>query len=459
MYKKEEGKQIRCFNCGLKGHRSTDCKFKEKGTKCFKCNNYGHRAKECNEDNKQKKQSEIEKKSSPTVYLSNSLQDEELPENHELCNREVTDRVNSRNFKNLKLCGTDFEALIDTGSDVNLIKASAFLKIGAPRFEETPLTLTGLGNGKLKTLGKFSTKINIDNCELVTEIHIVSDEAISINLIIGTLILNKVTLIMNSKGVMVTEDVTRMKETNLLNDEKNVQKRIAAEDENTTEENDALPEGEVSKKISDEDKIEDTEENLNDALKITSSEDDVGVESEENKNLGEKFGSSEEKRSRSEDIESLGRKLEAAVDKIAKEINSNIPKNEDDVSQVNLEDKEVEEACEEGSIEKVEEDFDKDVCSADVSEDNIKNSEREVVTVIEERGELRKEAKQQIKKIQEENIKNYNRKRKMAREYKPGDQVAIKRTQFKTTAKILPIYLGPYEIIKKIGNDRYDRYT
>jgi adenylate kinase len=32
---------------------------------------------------------------------------------------------------------------------------------------------------------------------------------------------------------------------------------------------------------------------------------------------------------------------------------------------------------------------------------------------IEERDELRKEAKQQIKKIQEENIKNYNRKRKM----------------------------------------------
>jgi hypothetical protein len=75
---------------------------------------------------------------------------------------------------------------------------------------------------------------------------------------------------------------------------------------------------------------------------------------------------------------------------------------------------------------------------------------------IEERDLLRKEAKQQIKKIQEENIKNYNRKRKMAREYKPGDQVAIKRTQFKTTAKILPKYLGPYEVIKKIGNDRYD---
>jgi hypothetical protein len=256
---------------------------------------------------------------------------------------------------------------------------------------------------------------------------------------------------------------------------------ISNEMEERTEENDGLPEGEVSKKISDEDKIEDTEENLNDALKIRRSEDDVGVESEENKNLGETFGSGEEKRNTSEDIESLGRKLVAAVDKIAKEINSNIPKNEDDVSEVNREDKEVDEACEEGSTEKVEEDFDnlgrrlveavdkmpnelnckneeKDVCSVDVSEDKIEHSEGEVVTLIEERYELRKEAKQQIKKIHEENIKNYNRKRKMAREYKPGDQVAIKRkrTQFKTNAKILPKYLGRYEVIKKIGNDRYD---
>jgi hypothetical protein len=123
-----------------------------------------------------------------------------------------------------------------------------------------------------------------------------------------------------------TENKSLMTDTDVI---------ICNEMEERTEENDGLPEGEVSKKISDEDKIEDTEENLNDALKITRSEDDVGVESEENKNLGETFGSGEEKRNTSEDIESLGRKLVAAVDKIAKEINSNIPKNEDDVSEVN----------------------------------------------------------------------------------------------------------------------------
>jgi hypothetical protein len=160
---------------------------------------------------------------------------------------------------------------------------------------------------------------------------------------------------------------------------------ISNEMEERTEENDGLPEGEVSKKISDEDKIEDTEENLNDALKITRS-DDVGVESEENKNLGETFGSGEEKRNTSEDIESLGRKLVAAVDKIAKEINSNIPKNEDDVSEVNVEDKEVNEACEERSTEKVE-DFDNlgrrlvEAVDKMANELNCKNEEKHVCSV------------------------------------------------------------------------------
>jgi hypothetical protein len=484
-YKKEEGKQIRCFNCGLKGHRSIDCRFKEKGTKCFKCNNYGHRAKECNEDNKQKKQSEIEKKSSPTVYLSNSLQDEEPPENHEICHREVTDRVNSRNFKNLKLCGTDFEALIDTGSDVNLIKARAFLKIGAPRFEETPLTLTGLGNGKVKTLGKFSTKINIDNCEFVTEIHIVSDEAISINLIIGRPILNKVTLIMNSEGVMVTEDVTEMKETNLLNNEKKVQERIAAEDENTTIEDDELSILQINLE-----EIPDVGENIY-LQQVSELIENYKPKYTQNTKISTKIILEDMKQVFGNPRTIITDRGSAftctdfqqyCTDENIKHINvtTGVPRGNGQVERIN---RIIIPVLTKLSFEKPEawyrqvrplqealnsthqrsintSPFEllfgvKMLRSEDIRLQEVIEEEYAKL-FIEERDELRKEAKQQIKKIQEENIKNYNRKRKMAREYKPRDQVAIKRTQFKTTAKILPKYLGPYEVIKKIGNDRYD---
>ena len=39
-----------CYNCGSKdGHKSIQCKFKDKGPKCFNCNNFGHISSECTE--------------------------------------------------------------------------------------------------------------------------------------------------------------------------------------------------------------------------------------------------------------------------------------------------------------------------------------------------------------------------------------------------------------------------
>lgn len=45
---KEQDPVTRCYNCGAKGHRSTDCKKKDLGKKCFKCQKFGHIATQCN---------------------------------------------------------------------------------------------------------------------------------------------------------------------------------------------------------------------------------------------------------------------------------------------------------------------------------------------------------------------------------------------------------------------------
>lgn len=73
-----------------------------------------------------------------------------------------------------------------------------------------------------------------------------------------------------------------------------------------------------------------------------------------------------------------------------------------------------------------------------------------------ERDELRTQAKQQIDKIQNENRKTYNAKRKAATNYQINDLVAITKTQFSTGAKLKPKLLGPYKITKSTGNDRYE---
>lgn len=74
---------------------------------------------------------------------------------------------------------------------------------------------------------------------------------------------------------------------------------------------------------------------------------------------------------------------------------------------------------------------------------------------VEDREELRKEAKKQIAKTQEENRRGFNKKRKVARSYQVGDLVAIQRTQFGPGLKLKGKFLGPYRVRKVLRNDRY----
>ncbi|XP_063371531.1 uncharacterized protein LOC134661681 [Cydia amplana] len=71
------------------------------------------------------------------------------------------------------------------------------------------------------------------------------------------------------------------------------------------------------------------------------------------------------------------------------------------------------------------------------------------------REENRKKAKEQILQIQDENRRNYNKRRKPSTLYTVGDRVAIKRTQFGVGMKLKPKFLGPYEVVGCMGRDRY----
>ncbi|XP_067204182.1 uncharacterized protein [Linepithema humile] len=51
MKPKEE---VRCFNCGELGHKSTMCESKNKGTKCFRCNEFGHKSIDCKKEKPKK---------------------------------------------------------------------------------------------------------------------------------------------------------------------------------------------------------------------------------------------------------------------------------------------------------------------------------------------------------------------------------------------------------------------
>lgn len=82
--------------------------------------------------------------------------------------------------------------------------------------------------------------------------------------------------------------------------------------------------------------------------------------------------------------------------------------------------------------------------------------EEEWISMFEEnRDELRAEAKENILRIQEENRRSYNKRRKKSRTFKEDDLVAIQRTQLGPGLKLASKFLGPYQITKVLRNDRY----
>lgn len=72
-----------------------------------------------------------------------------------------------------------------------------------------------------------------------------------------------------------------------------------------------------------------------------------------------------------------------------------------------------------------------------------------------DRDELREQARECIARTQEENKRNYDKRRKKAKQYREDDLVVIKRTQLGPGLKCAPKFLGPYQIIKALRNDRY----
>ncbi|CAG9089257.1 unnamed protein product [Plutella xylostella] len=71
---------------------------------------------------------------------------------------------------------------------------------------------------------------------------------------------------------------------------------------------------------------------------------------------------------------------------------------------------------------------------------------------------IREEVKDRIEENQVRQKKYYDQNRKPARTYKEGDLVKITKVAFNNdgkSRKLLPSYIGPYRMVKILGNDRY----
>ncbi|CAB3232772.1 unnamed protein product [Arctia plantaginis] len=94
-------------------------------------------------------------------------------------------------YKKIMINGIGVMALIDTGSDVNLITKSEFEKIkdSIEDYKTKSTCLTGIAENKVNTAGIFSAIVQIDQYHADVKFCVVKDHDIPVTVVIGNPIL------------------------------------------------------------------------------------------------------------------------------------------------------------------------------------------------------------------------------------------------------------------------------
>lgn len=156
------GNGKRCFNCGEMNHVSADCPMKSKGQKCFKCSGFGHIAASC----------PVSKKD---VYVVSRPQKEKYR-------------------KDVEIRDSKFVALVDTGSDLTLMRSEEYEKLGSPPLNKRRVQFEGLGSDVNMTIGEFTTSMGVEGDNFCVTFHVVPKGILKHSVLLGTDFLDGVEL-------------------------------------------------------------------------------------------------------------------------------------------------------------------------------------------------------------------------------------------------------------------------
>lgn len=227
----------RCRHCNRLNHTENECR--QKSMICYKCNQIGHKSRFCPQaiPSQQIQQ--------PTEHRNNSFYQQQPPRapfqqpirttefrNTNLCQQQptapiLTPDVSSSNFcnekynnsmmKEISINGQNINVLIDTGSELNLIREDTLksLNIAQIPFPSTVM-LSGIGNNTVKTTGSIEIDIEIDGNSYNIIAHIVSKHVMPIRMILGNEFLQTVILKIESNKIEITQKIILHEETNFI---------------------------------------------------------------------------------------------------------------------------------------------------------------------------------------------------------------------------------------------------
>ncbi|GFV38955.1 uncharacterized protein TNCV_965211 [Trichonephila clavipes] len=116
---------------------------------------------------------------------------------------EVVNEINSSSemCTTVKINGYDFDAFIDTGSTITIIRESVYHILGRPTLIPTKINLTSFGKSEIKTFGSFKSTIDIEDNKFMTDIYVTNNSQTTIDVIIGTDVLKQTEFKISANGV------------------------------------------------------------------------------------------------------------------------------------------------------------------------------------------------------------------------------------------------------------------
>lgn len=169
----------RCFNCGGHNHLSRNCPDKLKGTRCFKCGNFGHLAPNCKMSSATGPSKDVNPFSVNTVTI---------PDMH----------------VNILVENRWWPALLDTGSDVTLIRSSVMKKIKNPLSIDKGIIISGLGQKAKMTICSLTIDMTINGHAFVVKCHVVPDSWLIEDILIGRDVLTSTRVLIENGKVSIS---------------------------------------------------------------------------------------------------------------------------------------------------------------------------------------------------------------------------------------------------------------
>ncbi|GBO31482.1 hypothetical protein AVEN_130723-1 [Araneus ventricosus] len=173
-----------CYSCGLIGHKSTQCTNKPHGKQCYGCKNFGHIHANCPQNSRNSASKSDSKLATPARNV-NQISAQNIPQNH----------------VDITLSGIQLTALCDTDSQATIINEITYLQIGSPPLYPSQITFSVIGRNTVRSIGFFQDSITVQNLTLPAKIHVLSDDTLPLDALIGIDFLQQTQFTFDKDGI------------------------------------------------------------------------------------------------------------------------------------------------------------------------------------------------------------------------------------------------------------------